>query len=450
MLTCIFLPISFNLAQSIYESPFYWMQEDKEYNRRASDNRGHFAENAAADILRRVFGKQNVYQTIKVMKSKSETLSDIDVLAVAGNKAVIIQAKSKKLTTLAKTGNIEQIKKDFKAAIQDAYQQGLICRKSILDKSNDLIDKDGNLIKLNEGIDEAYLICLTSDNYPAVTHQVNLFLKKQKDDPYPIAINIFDLEILSDYLQDPFHFLYYLRQRMELMEYFRADNEMSYLGWHLKKKLFRQKEYDYTAILSDFAQLIDANYPVLRGYQVKTKASEKILPSWSNAKFQEIEKKIKETKEPGFTDALFLLYDLAGKGADDLIDWIDKTKKRSLDDGKPHSFSIPIDEGKSGITFVSQKNNIVSLQNNLLQYSVARKYRSKANIWLGLGSIATSAKIIDAVVFNKDPWAYNEDEEKLAKQMLKKGDLRTINGNKIGRNDPCFCGSGKKFKKCCG
>ncbi|HKG77504.1 MAG TPA: SEC-C metal-binding domain-containing protein, partial [Beijerinckiaceae bacterium] len=21
---------------------------------------------------------------------------------------------------------------------------------------------------------------------------------------------------------------------------------------------------------------------------------------------------------------------------------------------------------------------------------------------------------------------------------------------KVGRNDPCFCGSGKKFKKCCG
>ena len=24
------------------------------------------------------------------------------------------------------------------------------------------------------------------------------------------------------------------------------------------------------------------------------------------------------------------------------------------------------------------------------------------------------------------------------------------NGPKIGRNDPCPCGSGKKFKKCCG
>ncbi|HEY5562437.1 MAG TPA: SEC-C metal-binding domain-containing protein [Clostridiaceae bacterium] len=26
----------------------------------------------------------------------------------------------------------------------------------------------------------------------------------------------------------------------------------------------------------------------------------------------------------------------------------------------------------------------------------------------------------------------------------------TVNKNKIGRNDPCLCGSGKKYKKCCG
>jgi preprotein translocase subunit SecA len=25
-----------------------------------------------------------------------------------------------------------------------------------------------------------------------------------------------------------------------------------------------------------------------------------------------------------------------------------------------------------------------------------------------------------------------------------------IRGPKIGRNDPCPCGSGKKYKKCCG
>jgi uncharacterized protein YecA (UPF0149 family) len=31
-----------------------------------------------------------------------------------------------------------------------------------------------------------------------------------------------------------------------------------------------------------------------------------------------------------------------------------------------------------------------------------------------------------------------------------RGLVRAKEQNKIGRNDPCFCGSGKKFKKCCG
>ena len=29
-------------------------------------------------------------------------------------------------------------------------------------------------------------------------------------------------------------------------------------------------------------------------------------------------------------------------------------------------------------------------------------------------------------------------------------EVHMYNGVKVGRNDPCPCGSGKKFKKCCG
>ena len=38
---------------------------------------------------------------------------------------------------------------------------------------------------------------------------------------------------------------------------------------------------------------------------------------------------------------------------------------------------------------------------------------------------------------------YTEDE--IAKEAS-----RVVNVVKIGRNDPCICGSGKKYKKCCG
>ena len=40
-------------------------------------------------------------------------------------------------------------------------------------------------------------------------------------------------------------------------------------------------------------------------------------------------------------------------------------------------------------------------------------------------------------------------------RMAGSGDMRTVqqvvrSGDKVGRNDPCPCGSGKKYKKCCG
>ncbi|MDD4844903.1 MAG: SEC-C metal-binding domain-containing protein [Anaerotignum sp.] len=43
------------------------------------------------------------------------------------------------------------------------------------------------------------------------------------------------------------------------------------------------------------------------------------------------------------------------------------------------------------------------------------------------------------------------DGEARKKFMLEQKNSRTIiKGEKIGRNDPCPCGSGKKYKKCCG
>ncbi|MCI8284356.1 MAG: SEC-C domain-containing protein [Firmicutes bacterium] len=42
----------------------------------------------------------------------------------------------------------------------------------------------------------------------------------------------------------------------------------------------------------------------------------------------------------------------------------------------------------------------------------------------------------------------NEKREEIAKEYKKSKTV--VKGVKIGRNDPCPCGSGKKYKKCCG
>lgn len=41
-----------------------------------------------------------------------------------------------------------------------------------------------------------------------------------------------------------------------------------------------------------------------------------------------------------------------------------------------------------------------------------------------------------------------EKKKELYKEQKKSGTI--VKGAKIGRNDPCPCGSGKKYKKCCG
>jgi SWIM/SEC-C metal-binding protein len=59
-------------------------------------------------------------------------------------------------------------------------------------------------------------------------------------------------------------------------------------------------------------------------------------------------------------------------------------------------------------------------------------------------------------LFEKNGWQYtialdpDKPEEITDLEMLMNPLKPTIAEEKVGRNDPCPCGSGKKHKKCCG
>ena len=67
-------------------------------------------------------------------------------------------------------------------------------------------------------------------------------------------------------------------------------------------------------------------------------------------------------------------------------------------------------------------------------------------------------KLYYNMVAAKADWLYNlpawddllpeERRKELYKEQKQSGTI--VKGKKIGRNDPCPCGSGKKYKKCCG
>lgn len=423
------------------------MNADRSYSGTATVHRGQFAEEATATLLRSVFGATSVYTDVQIKRSKSQTVTDIDVLAVCGNKAVVAQVKSKRLTELAKLGDETRLTEDFELAVQEAYNQGLLCRQAIIDRDSKLF-VNGTELQLSERIDDAYILCVTVDHYPAVTHQVDVHLKKHPNDPFPIALSIFDLDILAFYLADPFEFLYYLRQRVSLYDHFRGDSEMSLLGFHLKHKLFKRDEAGIEMLDSSFAQLIDANFPVLRGSVPRTKAADKLLAQWKNAEFQELIDQTKSAGGPRFTDAVFFLYDIAGKGADQLIEALKLVRRKAAVDQRSHDARVLLTGSRSGITILSQPGSALALRKKLMALARIAKYKSKADLWLGFGCLAGSDRLVDAMVFSKAEWKTDPELEELAKHL--RGSIMMPSGTKIGRNEPCPCNSGKKFKRCHG
>lgn len=59
-------------------------------------------------------------------------------------------------------------------------------------------------------------------------------------------------------------------------------------------------------------------------------------------------------------------------------------------------------------------------------------------------------------IFDENGWKYtielkpDEPEDITALEILLNPQKTKIAEKKVGRNEPCPCGSGKKYKKCCG
>lgn len=450
-----FLPSVFSLYEAIYESPYYWMADDDTYKNQLGENRGKVGEDIAYEILGRVFGETQVHKSVKIVEKLGKDITDIDVLCTYGTKALVVQVKSKKLTQLSRKGDFTRLKTDFKAAVQDAYQQGLVSRQKILEKGVKFYLENGSEIKLEGKIDEVYILVVTVENYPTLNHQSRILIQKDFGNPFPLVMTIFDLELVAHYLERPFDFLYYIRQRIHLIEYFISDEEFNFLGYHLLHKLYKNPNYSSIQIDSEFGQIIDADYyPFKLGIPLPEGGS-KIENRWYNPLFEKLCIEIDEFDSPETIDVIFNLLDWSSDTRENLIKHVTSLKKQTRTDNEWHNFSLTTAYNKSnvGITFISwPNNNIMELKERLETLCLARKYKSKANIWVGLGCLKDSVKYADTLFYHDSEWQFDEPMEEVVKHMFegKNQGKQLVYSKKIGRNSFCPCGSGIKYKKCCG
>ena len=433
----------YNFLESLYESPFYWFMQDKDYKNIATKHRGDFAENFVYNTLIKVFGQENVYKNIEIYDSKKR-LGEIDVLVVFENRAIIIQIKSKRLTEESKKGNAKIIDDDFKKAVQTAYNQGYRCACYMQNKKYQIKNSQKNLNFEHVDFKEIYIFCIVSDHYPALTMQSYNFIKYTETDiiKAPFIMDIFLLDVLSEMLDNPLYFLSYINKRTMYFKNVLIQSELTLLSYHLKYNLHINSQYQSLVLNEDIVVDLDLAMLSRRRNAKVFKAPDGILTRHKDTIIGDFIEQIKYNKNKYSIELGLFLLTLSEDTIKQINKYIQEKALLFKKDNKLHDITMFFDECSTGLTIHIGNKQYDEAYIRLLEHCKYRKYRQSADNWFGL-YFNPIRENFEFVIMSNEKWIYSREQgEKVVSNLLN----RNI---KIGRNDKCPCGSGKKYKKCC-
>jgi hypothetical protein len=441
----------YSLAEALYESPFYWMTADDAYKDTALRNRGRFTEEFSRERLESVFGQERVFSNVDIYQRKGKRVGEIDVLVLFGDRAVVLQAKSKRLTLEARKGNDNQLKADFKKSVQDSYDQAYACAVSLSDRSLRFTNTDGRVLRLPGRLKEIYPICVVADHYPSLSFQVRQFLRYKSTGVIqaPFVMDIFTLDVLAEMLDSPLRFLSYLNRRTAYSDRLAASHELIILAYHLKRNLWLDDKYNFVGLDDDISVELDVAMAVRRDNVPGKRIPEGILTGISDTSIGRLIGAIEARPEPTMVDFGFLLLSLSGHAVVEISRGIEAIATRARKDGQNHDLTITLSEAAAGLTVHCNNEPVPLAGPRLERHCRARKYTQRLDRWYGVCVRPEDTSLRFGCSFDYK-WEPDIRMDEVTRGLRKTGKPGTAeSGRKIGRNQPCPCGSGRKYKNCC-
>lgn len=437
--------LHYGLLEAAYESPFFWFKkyDEKYFSTTATEHRGFFTEDYSFEILSKIFGSKNVYKNVDIYDNKVR-VGEIDVLVIFANRAIILQAKSKKLTLDARKGNDNLLARDFKKAIQDAYNQGYECSEYIQSSKYTFTDSSKNELSIKRNFKEIYIFCVVAEHYPSLAFQTQQFLKYQETQVIkpPFVMDIFLLDIIAEFLTNPLYFLSYVNKRTSYFKEFLSQSELSLLSYHLKRNLYLSDEFTIMFIDESISAELDFALLVRKKGIPGKDTPEGILTKFKGTLIGNFLENIQSNESDYTIEIGFLLLTLSEEAMQEINNGIQSILERFHKDGNNHDFSIGFKEFSGGITIhCNQFNEDVAVE-KLKEHCEHRKYKEQSDNWFGL-ILDPITKSFKFGIMSDEKWCYSHQKAKKVIATLKSNNI------KIARNEKCPCGSGKKYKKCC-
>lgn len=377
----------YGLAEALYDSPFYWMSREPDYRDLAARNRGQFVESICFERLAKVFGREQVHRNVQVLGGRGRLLGEIDVLVLFGGRAVVVEAKSKRLTMESKKGNGVSLHADFSEGIQKAVDQGYSSAEWLLGEQVDLRLGGGRRISLREPLREVFPMTVLCDHYPGLWVQCREFLRHRRPESVArvLVTDVFNLDTVTEFLTTPLRLLNYLSVRAQ-----RGDDDLVLLGektglaWHLKYNLWPGDGDDLVMLGGD----VNADLDVAMAVRREGLSGESLPPgTLTRHKGTWFEQTVSELERDGSAGAVSLglmMLQMADATVETLNRQVASVMQRAAMDGQLHDVTVAEGSKAPGLTVHCSDDSDAVAARRLIEHCEFRKYRQRADEWFGV------------------------------------------------------------------
>lgn len=399
----LYVPSTYKLLQSVYESPFYWMFADPAYRDAASKHRGAYVEETGAHILRSVFGTENVHSNVKLYEGK-DVGGEIDILVAYGEFLIVGQAKSKRVSMKARAGDKDALAADFKGAVQDPYEQAIECA-DLIRRGARCATPDGTELEFL-AMPRLFPMVLLSDHFPAAT-QLSGILLKQTEGIAPVVWDLGFLDCAARVLSSPIEMIFYLQSRAQLFDKVISDSEYNFLGFHLRSKLAIPEDVDMMMLERDYATVVD-DFMVAADLGIPAERPRGVLEQLDLPVITELFVELKRS-DPRLAAVVVDLYDFSGAALADLSATVLDLREEIRATGKAFK-AFSIQTGSGGLTYVvsSKRDDKTFRSAHLL--GAKHKYDTKSDRWYVILDCVETPIPVDGLLPLIWPWQEDEGE----------------------------------------
>ncbi|WP_342488863.1 SEC-C metal-binding domain-containing protein [Cytobacillus sp. FSL W7-1323] len=438
-----------------------------EYKKEWNEKQKIISEQIPFDLFNRLLPNSDIYKSIyyqsKTGNNGKNQWCECDGILIFDDQLLVVEVKGGSFSYTHPTTDFEAFIKSLENLAKKPHEQASRLIETLKNEGRVVVcDEEHNPIKeLNFSDYRQITLCsVTIDNFNEFAARIDKLTPLGIDlGEFPSwSISLDELRVYADYFESPSIFLHFLEQRVKASQSpdLEVFDELDHLGLYIKHNFYTKT-----------AESKKGSFKVWHGYR------EELDNYFASLMFEEMEsvekpqqdvpRKIQEIiyeldihRRSGFTGVVSDLLNLKADIRKEIEEKMEILFKKQVETKRIMPLSI---HGESKITFICNKDGVTKFeQSEARDYVLATMLKPDEENRLAL-----------YLNYNRQSKLVNVEFEYLSKDDIpperasefieladKYAETRLLSYKKqygvkkIGRNDTCPCGSGKKYKRCCG